>query len=81
MTALRFAWERQDDTLQPAPLECQWCGADLAQGPHRPVCRVVLEVDELAIPKLLDRRRRPGQVYATWCDECPYLGGCGNCQN
>lgn len=26
-----------------------------------------------------DVERKPGQIYATWCDKCPYEGGCGNC--
>lgn len=43
--------------LQPPPLECQWCGRDIKQGPHKPTCRVVLETDTLEVPGHLKRPR------------------------
>lgn len=53
---LRFPWENPDGGTQPPPLECQWCGADLAQRPHLIACRVVAEIDDLGVPGFLDRR-------------------------
>jgi hypothetical protein len=57
------------DAPQPPPLECQFCGVDLAKAPHKMTCRVVVDIGGipgwLDMPAHLQRKRMAGSVPHT----------------